>query len=388
MNTNDRDLPQIMVPADSARPELERSTGKNSASNASGAGEFRAADPGSGRLVPGKWLRLIAWAGLLLASFACFLTIMAWQRSERVIKDSARKMQEAEVRVNQLEMQLKLAQDQSRETTGRSALIESKLTDVVGQQAQLERMYRNIAQNSLDSVLGDAENSISIAVQQLMVGANVSGALSALQDADTVLKRVDQSSVSVARRLLARDIERLKALPPIDIASMAARLDAVASGIDQLPLVSGAAETNPGTVADTHSADTHSTIGRITESGLRGWNSLKQELLALLRVTKIDAPDAVLLAPSQQYFIRENLRLTLLSARFALLSRNEAIFKTDIERAINWLGSYHDKQARSVVTAVNTLKQLQASKVSLELPSLAESLNAVRSQRSTPEGRP
>lgn len=363
MNITDRDVPLISAVGEPARS-------------------------GGSVEVPGKWLRLIAWGGLLLAGFAVFLTIMAWQRSERVIQQSARKMQEAEVRVNQLELQLKLAQDQARDTSGRSALLESKLTDVAGQQAQLERMYRNIAQNSLDSVLGDAENSISIAVQQLMVGSNVSGALIALQEADTVLKRVDQSSVSVVRRLLARDIERLKALPPTDIASMAARLDAVASGIDQLPMVSGASDISAGKAEDTQSADAHSAIGRITESGLRGWISLKQELLALLRVTKLDAPDAVLLAPSQQYFVRENLRLTLLSARFALLSRNESIFKGDLERAINWLGSYYDKQARSVITAANSLKQLQASKVSLELPSLAESLAAVRSQRSTPEGRP
>jgi uroporphyrin-III C-methyltransferase len=385
MSTNERDLAQVSLPDEFHRTESGGGARSSATNNAT---ESSAVEASATTAKPGKWVRWIALAGLLLAAFACFLTILAWQRSERVIKESARRMQEAELRVNQLESQLKQTQDQSRDSAGRSALLDSKVADVVGQQAQLERMYRNIAQNSLDSVLGDAENSISIATQQLLVGSNVPGALMALQDADTVLKRVDQSAVSVLRRLLARDIERLKALPPTDIASMAARLDAVASSIDQLPLVSGASETTPGAIADTQSADTHSAIGRITESGLRGWNSLKQELLALLRVTRIDTPDVLLLAPSQQYFVRENLRLTLLSARFALLSRNEAVFKSDLERAIKWLGSYYDKQARSVMTAGNTLKQLQASKVTLELPSLAESLTAVRSQRSTPEGRP
>ena len=114
---------------------------------------------------------------------------------------------------------------------------------------------------------------------------------------------------------------------------------------------------------------------------------MKQELLALLRVKRVDSPDALLLAPEQQYFVRENLRLSLLSARFALLSRNESVFKSDIDRAVKWLGQYYDGSAKSVTAANATLKQLAASKVIVELPSMADSLAAVRSQRAGREGR-
>lgn len=334
----------------------------------------------------GAFARLLGWAALLLAALGCVLAVVVWQRNEKLVREAARRWQDAEQRVAQLETQLKAAQDQARDLASRSLLLDGKVGEVVGQQAQLERMYRNIAQNSLDVVLADVENSISIAAQQLLVGSNVAGALLALQDADSMLRRVDQGSVSVLRKLVARDIERLKALPTVDISSMAARLDAVASGIDQLPMLAGSPVAQGNTAASDKPQS--GPMGRITESGLRGWNSLTQELLALLRVTRVDTPDALLLAPNQQYFVRENLRLTLLSARLALLSRNETVFRGDLDRAIKWLSEYYDRDSRAVVTAGNSLKQLQGSKVSLELPSLAESISAVRAQRSAREGRP
>lgn len=336
----------------------------------------------------GTLSRVVAWLALLIALFACVLVVLAWQRSEKLTREGARRWHEAEQRLAMAEQQLKLSQEQLRDSGGRGALIESKVAEVVAQQAQLERMYRNIAQNSLDVVLADVENSVSIASQQLLVGANVSGALIALQDADTILKRVDQATVSPLRRLLARDIERLKALPTVDITSMAGRLDAVASGVDQLPLLAGATPTEPTQESAPSSGEGVGAIARLAESGLRGWNAFKQELLTLVRVTRVDTPDAVLLAPTQQYFVRENLRLTLMSARFALLSRNETMFRADIERAVQWLNDYYDRHAKPVQSASQTLRQLQTSKLALDLPSLAESLAAIRSQRSTREARP
>ena len=336
----------------------------------------------------GGWLpRLVGWAALLLALLACLLVIASWQRNERVTREAARRWQDAEARVVQLEQQLKQSQDQAREQLGRAAVLDSKVAEVIGQQGQLERMYKNIAQNSLDVVLADVENSISIASHQLLVGGNVQGAMLALQDGDVMLTRVDQASVSLLRRLLARDIERLKAVPNVDLNTMAARLDAVATGLDQLPMISSLLPTGAkgADVADQQS--TSSAIERLASSGLRGWNAMKQELLALLRVKRVDSPDALLLAPEQQYFVRENLRLSLLSARFALLSRNESVFKSDIDRAVKWLGQYYDGSAKSVTTANATLKQLAASKVIVELPSMADSLAAVRSQRASREGR-
>jgi len=105
-------------------------------------------------------------------------------------------------------------------------------------------------------------------------------------------------------------------------------------------------------------------------------------------VNRVEAPDALLLAPEQRYFVRENLRLTLLSARLALLARAEPVFHSDIERAIGWLNAYYDRQNRGVANALATLRQLQSTRIAHELPSIGDTLAAVRAARSSREGTP
>ena len=371
-----------MPPPSSAPPSSAASSAASSAGSArTTASEVRRA---------GNSARAIAIGALLLAAVATAVAVYFWQRTERVVQEAARRWQDAENRAGQIEQQMKLSQDQLRDLLGRSAVLENKLSESIGQQAQLERMYKNIAQDSLDNVLADVENALSIASQQLLLGANVQGALVAMQDADNTLKRADPAAVSNVRRLISRDIERLRAVPVTDVVSMMLRLDGVSANLEQFPMLAGLTiqstpEPDPAARTDKSAA---SPINRLADSGLRGWNALKSELSALVRVNRVDAPDAVLLAPEQQYFVRENLRLNLLSARMALLARNDALFRGDLDRAIAWLNTYYDRQNKAVANAIASLRQLQANQVAVELPSLADSQTAVRAMRASRESRP
>lgn len=340
-------------------------------------------DPAARRSLIGS--RGFAIVALVIALIATFAALLAWQRTERIVREAARRLQEADVRTAQTEQNLRAAQDQLRDIVGRSAVLDNKVTELVGQQTQLERMYKSIAQGSLDSVLADVETSLSIASQQLVVGANVQGAMAALQDADAALKRADPGEVSGLRRLLNRDIERLRATPVVDLAGLAGRLDSLAGSLEQLPMLAGVAPQDGGQPIE-QGEESGSTIGRLASTGLRGWHALKGELMSLVRVNRVDASDAMLIAPGQRYFVRENLRLTLLSARIALLSRSEPVFRADLERAARWLDTYYDRQAPSVAGAVASLRQLQSARVAVELPSLAESLSTVRTLRAAREG--
>jgi uroporphyrin-3 C-methyltransferase/uroporphyrinogen III methyltransferase/synthase len=82
--------------------------------------------------------------------------------------------------------------------------------------------------------------------------------------------------------------------------------------------------------------------------------------------------------------MRENLKLRLLNARLALLSRNEAAFRTDLITAQDTLAKYFDTRARSTQTAQATLRQVQANNVAIDMPTLADSLNAVRTYKAKP----
>jgi uroporphyrin-3 C-methyltransferase/uroporphyrinogen III methyltransferase/synthase len=119
-----------------------------------------------------------------------------------------------------------------------------------------------------------------------------------------------------------------------------------------------------------------------------GWQSFStemwSELRQLIRVRNVEHPDALLLAPEQAYFARENLKLRLLNARLALLSRNEGVFRNDIILAQDVLGKYFDSRAKQTQTVQTLLRQIQGSNLSIEMPNLSESLTAVRNYKVKP----
>ena len=91
-----------------------------------------------------------------------------------------------------------------------------------------------------------------------------------------------------------------------------------------------------------------------------------------------------MLSPTQAYYVRENLKLRLLNARLALLARNEAAFRSDLNAAQDAITRYFDTRARQTQTTQALLRQVQASNLSIEMPTLAESLNAVRNYKAKP----
>jgi uncharacterized protein HemX len=126
---------------------------------------------------------------------------------------------------------------------------------------------------------------------------------------------------------------------------------------------------------------------RVARTGLQGWDAFVAELRQLVRVQRLDQPDALLLSPDQRFFARENLRLQLLNARLNLLARNESLFRADLARATRAIERWFDPQQRVTASAIASLAQLQGAPLSIELPSLAESIGAVRAARAASDAR-
>jgi uroporphyrin-3 C-methyltransferase len=171
------------------------------------------------------------------------------------------------------------------------------------------------------------------------------------------------------RKVIARDIDRLKNAPSVDIAGMTLRLDQLIAAVDQLPLL---ADGRPTTADPTPATDGPA-------GWERAWLAVWEELKSLVRVQRLDASDPALLAPESRFFLRENLKLRLLHARLALLRRDESAFRTDVRAAQTWLGRWFDPKQKQVATAVQTLAALNAAAVNVELPTIADSLSAARS---------
>lgn len=322
--------------------------------------------------------------------------------------DVAQRLQSGDNSSNELKGVLKTVQESTKELQSRVSVLDSKQAESQSQQLALEQMYQDLNKNRDDWALSEIEEVLSTADQQLELAGNVQGALIALQNADKSLSRSDKPQFIAIRRALARDIDRLKALPTVDIPGIAVRLDSAIGQIDNMPLlvdekpVESASEPKPQRVSqaaagkasaapaknkavDAPAEAPASAWSQWLAGARETWRSMSTEMWAelrqLVRIREVQTPDAILLSPGQAYFVRENLKLRLLNARLALLSRNEFAFRNDLASAQDTIAKYFDTRAKQVQTTQALLKQVQGSNLAIQLPTLAESLNAVRNYK-------
>ncbi|WP_312791529.1 uroporphyrinogen-III C-methyltransferase, partial [Diaphorobacter nitroreducens] len=109
----------------------------------------------------------------------------------------------------------------------------------------------------------------------------------------------------------------------------------------------------------------------------RTWEGVRDEVRGLVRVSRIDHPDAILLAPDQAFFLRENLKLKLLNARLGLLARRMDSARADLAGAYSALGKYFDPASRRTQNATAALQQLQAHMKTVEMPALEDTFAAL-----------
>jgi uroporphyrin-3 C-methyltransferase len=260
----------------------------------------------------------------------------------------------------------KEVQEAVRDAQARIGALEAKLLESQSQQLGLQALYQELSRSRDEWVLAEVEQTLAIAAQQLQLAGNVPAALVALENADARLARSDRPQFLGLRRVIARDIDRLRNAPSVDIAGMTLRLDQLIAAVDQLPLLADGRPQAPTSAADEPAG------------WQRPWWGVWEELKSLVRVQRLDASDQALLAPESRLFLRENLKLRLLHARLALLRRDESAFRGDVKAAQSWLGRWFDPRQKQVATSAQTLAALNAAAVNVELPTIAESLSAVR----------
>ena len=264
---------------------------------------------------------------------------------------------------------VKDTQEAVRETQVKLGLLESKLAESQNQQAALEALYQELSRNRDEWALAEVEQILNIASQQLQLAGNVKAALIALQAAEARLQRVDRPQLIPLRKVINKDIERLKAVPYVDSAAISVRLDNLIATVDTLPL---AMDVRPR--SDQSEAAQQATQNAWLKFAHEIWQDMKQ----LVRIQNTAEHEIPLLAPNQVFFLRENLKLRLLSARLALMLHDEVSYKADLTSAQDWLTRYYDNGAKVTKVMLGSLRQLQESPISIELPDITASLEAVR----------
>jgi uroporphyrin-3 C-methyltransferase len=271
----------------------------------------------------------------------------------------------------------KALQQQTQAMQAQIATLEDHLREAQTRQVELDSLYQDLSRSSDESVLADIEQTLLIVDQQLQIAGNVKAALAAVQAADAHLAR-NRPEFAPIRNALAHDIERLRRAPQADVAAISARLVAVLATIDTLPL---AMDRHP---------PANPPLERVTayeNTWQRFVREIWQELRSMVRIENTDHADAALLAPQQVFFVRENLKLHLLTARLALLAHDETDFKVDLKAVHESLARYFAPGDPAVAAAIATVQQLAGGPVGSAPLDVAASLAAVRDYRLAHESR-
>jgi uroporphyrin-3 C-methyltransferase len=266
-------------------------------------------------------------------------------------------------------------QESMRELSVKVSVLEAHYAETQNQRAALEALYQDLSGSRDETVLAEVEQLLLIAGQQLQLSANVKAALIAMQQADDRLKRMDRAALNGLRKAINRDIDKLRTLPAVNVQDIKFRLDNLIAEVDTLPLVQDIATVPQGkNVAAT-------TPVRDEGAWRRLMRELWEDMKRLVRVENMQKRELPLLPPTQTFFLRENLKLRLLSARLGLLSRDEKSFKHDLQSVQDWTVRYFDVKSPSGTLAVTTLQKLRESNINIELPDISASLEAARNYR-------
>jgi uroporphyrin-III C-methyltransferase len=265
--------------------------------------------------------------------------------------------------------------EQSRELRESMDSVESDAIDLRDTQdalkAAVEKISNDLARSRTEWMLTEAEQLIIIANNRLHLARDIGSALAALRAADRQLNLVGNPNLLPVRRELAQEIAQLEAIEKGDVAGLALKLSSLAESVDRLPL---ALEVKNRPAPETEAAKPAEETRNWRSSARSLWTDLK----SLVRIRRNVEAEKPLLAPEQQYFLRENLRLMLYGAQQGLLQGHVTIYRQNLRTAARWIRDYFDINTQVVASAQTDLDKLLGAKVAGELPDLSASLEALR----------
>lgn len=337
----------------------------------------------------------LPWAGIAavaLALVALLSLSLAWKTQQRVaaLEHTLVSRQEASQReAAQAEMLSKQANDNVLEAAAKVALLEARVAEVAVQRGQFEELFQSLSRSRDENVLLDIEAGIRVALQQTVITGSAEPLVAVLKQSDERLGRYNQPRLEGVRRAIARDLDKVKAVSVADVALLSVKLDEAVRMVDDLPLLSRPDFRRPGGAGATgmeaaaprapHKAQEDAAReppepapGWSLQAWAQRWDRWSGHVLAeaksLVRVTRIDHPEAMLLAPEQAFFLRENLKLRLLNARLALLSRQFETAQSDLQQVQISLDRYFDRQNRRTAAAAETVRSVASQARQVVVP--------------------
>ncbi len=238
----------------------------------------------------------------------------------------------------------------------------------------LDSVFERIGRSSTQWIVAEAEYLMRIANHRLQLEGDAATALVALETADTRLRDSGDPVWNGVREQLANEMTEIKSIKMLDLAGNASRLSGLITQVEQLklpqsgPLVSTRSEG--GSVQDKKEL----TVDTVLRDGWEGFKSL-------MVIRKNDQPLTAMLGPEQRFFLYQNLRLQLESARMALLRRDQSLFDSSLDRATTWAGEFFDQETASTKAMRSGIGDIKGLQVKPKLPDISGSLRMLLQQQ-------
>ncbi|MBV8248142.1 MAG: uroporphyrinogen-III C-methyltransferase [Comamonas sp.] len=342
-----------------------------------------AAPPGTGRAAP---LALVLTLGAVAAA-ALVACGMLWQRVGNMQEQLARQSAQSGAQSVEARTLAKDAQDLARDSAARVSVMEARVGELSLQRNQLEELMQSMSRSRDENLVADIESSVRLAQQQAELSGSLQPLVSTLKSARKRVESTAQPRLAPVVRAIDLDLDKLSRMSVTDTSGVLARIEDLTRQVDELPLINDVGRLRGRNALQERGS---TATPAAPDAGLaptqwawwqgqseRVWQSFKDGAADLVRVRRIDHPEAALLAPEQGYFLRENLKLKLLNARLALLSRQWESARVDLSSAGAMLNKYFDTRARRTQIAQAQLQQIQANLHSNERLQLDDTLTAL-----------
>ena len=267
--------------------------------------------------------------------------------------------------LTQLESANKATQDKIAQV---EELINAKSHELVGLQSQINKVSAQAnAQQPTDWLFSEADFLLNNALRKLVLDNDVDTAVSLLKLADETLAKVNNSQSAAIRSAINQDLKQLLSVAGVDQNAVMQKLSQLANTVDELPVL----DVNFGD--DQNATKLSDSLSDWAENAEKSATSFLNHFIRIS--PKHGADRKELLAPNQDIYLRENIRLRLQLAIMAVPRQQNELYKQSLEAVASWIRSYFDTNAEVTQSFLKSVDELSEVSIYVDVPSQLQSLS-------------
>ena len=265
----------------------------------------------------------------------------------------------------QLESANKATQDKIAQV---EELINAKSHELVDLQSQINKVSAQAnAQQPTDWLFSEADFLLNNALRKLVLDNDVDTAVSLLKLADETLAKVNNSQSAAIRSAINQDLKQLLSVTGVDQNTVMQKLSQLANTVDELPVL----DVNFGD--DQNATKLSDSLSDWAENAEKSATSFLNHFIRIS--PKHGADRKELLAPNQDIYLRENIRLRLQLAIMAVPRQQNELYKQSLEAVASWIRSYFDTNAEVTQSFLKSVDELSEVSIYVDVPSKLQSLS-------------